>query len=98
MVEFRAMPTNTAEVRDSDPASILPQGERLLRVRKFRSSLSAPFSQRVLARKALAKSNPIFGVRFWGWTGSSCGFDPVLGVLILELHRAEIAKSRVQPP
>jgi transposase-like protein len=37
------------------------------------------------------------GVRPWGWTESSGSFDHLLGVLILELHRAEITQSRVQP-
>jgi hypothetical protein len=35
---------------------------------------------------------PVCGVRPCGWTTSSCRFDPVLGVLVLELHRAEIAE------
>ena len=33
------------------------------------------------------------GVRPWKWTGSGCGFDRLRGVLILELHGAEIAQS-----
>ena len=37
------------------------------------------------------------GVRPCGWTESSLYFDRLLGVLILELHRAEIAECRVQP-
>jgi hypothetical protein len=32
------------------------------------------------------------------WTRSSHSFDPLLGVLILELHRAEIAECRMQSP
>jgi hypothetical protein len=32
------------------------------------------------------------GVRPCGWTTSSWRFDPLLGVLVLELHRAEIAE------
>ena len=32
-----------------------------------------------------------------GWTESSGSFDRLLGVLILELHRAEVTYSRVQP-
>ena len=32
-----------------------------------------------------------------GWTESSRRFDRLPGVLILELHGAEIAKGRVQP-
>jgi hypothetical protein len=34
---------------------------------------------------------PGSGVRPWRWTESSYRFDPLLGVLILELHGAEIA-------
>ena len=33
-----------------------------------------------------------------GWTGSGCCFDRLPGVLILELHGAETAEGRVQPP
>jgi hypothetical protein len=32
------------------------------------------------------------GVRPWGWTESNCCFDPLPGVLILELRGAEIAE------
>ena len=39
----------------------------------------------------------VTGVRPCGWTKSSGSFDRLLGVLILELHRAEIAQSGVQP-
>jgi hypothetical protein len=35
---------------------------------------------------------PDFGVRPCGWATSSWRFDPLLGVLVLELHRAEIAE------
>ena len=35
---------------------------------------------------------PGCGVRPWGWTGSSLGFDSLPGVLILELRGAEIAQ------
>jgi hypothetical protein len=40
---------------------------------------------------------PPIGVRPWRWTVSSGCFDRLLGVLILELHGAEIAEGRVQP-
>jgi hypothetical protein len=36
-------------------------------------------------------------VRPGGWTESSCRFDRPPGVLILELHRAEISQRRMQP-
>ena len=38
------------------------------------------------------------GVRPSGWTESSRCFDRLPGVLIIELHGAEIAAGRVQPP
>ena len=44
-----------------------------------------------------SKSDPHFGVRPWRWTDSGRCFDRLLGVLNLELHRAEIAQCRVQP-
>jgi hypothetical protein len=40
------------------------------------------------------KGQPV-GVRPSGWTVSGCGFDLLLGVLILELYRAEIAERGV---
>jgi MFS transporter, OFA family, oxalate/formate antiporter len=39
----------------------------------------------------------LFGVRPCGWTESSGSFDHLLGMLILKLHRAEVAQGRVQP-
>ena len=41
--------------------------------------------------KAGVKQLP-FGVRPWRWTGSNCCFDRLRGVLLLELHGAEIAE------
>ncbi len=38
------------------------------------------------------EKGPRIGVRPCGWTESSARFDHVLGVLILKLHRAEIAE------
>src|SRR6516164_5349183 len=37
------------------------------------------------------------GVRPWSWTGSRGGFDPLPGVVILELRGAQVAKRGVQP-
>jgi hypothetical protein len=38
-----------------------------------------------------------YGVRPCGWTVSGCGFDCLPGVVILELHWAEIAECGMQP-
>ena len=38
----------------------------------------------------------LIGVRPWRWTVSSCFFDRLLGVMILELHGAEIAQCGMQ--
>ena len=40
---------------------------------------------------------PYDGVRPWWWTESSCRFDRLPGVLILELHEAEVSERQVQP-
>src|SRR5215813_3944203 len=37
------------------------------------------------------------GVRPWSWTGSRGGFDPLPGVVILELRGAQVAERGVQP-
>src|SRR6516162_8048326 len=37
------------------------------------------------------------GVRPWRWTGSRGGFDPLPGVVILELRGAQVAERGVQP-
>src|SRR5262249_7609724 len=37
------------------------------------------------------------GVRPWSWTGSRGGFDPLPGVMILELRGAQVAERGVQP-
>src|SRR5215813_10300211 len=39
----------------------------------------------------------IRGVRTWSWTGSRGGFDPLPGVVILELRGAQVAERGVQP-
>src|SRR5215470_11066847 len=68
-------------------------------------------SRRVHNRGTMQKfrfSNPIHcqsavlirlgrGVRPWSWTGSRGGFDPLPGVLILELRGAQVAERGVQP-
>ncbi len=47
--------------------------------------------------KVRGRALPMVGVRPLGWTGSSGSFDRLPGVLILELHGAEVTESRVQP-
>ena len=37
------------------------------------------------------------GVRPWSWTGLRGGFDPLPGVVILELRGAQVAERGVQP-
>src|SRR5262249_3161950 len=37
------------------------------------------------------------GVRPWSWTGSRGGFDPLPGVVILELRGVSVAERGVQP-
>jgi hypothetical protein len=37
------------------------------------------------------------GVRPWDWTGSRDGFDPLPGVVIVELRGAQVAERGVQP-
>src|SRR5215813_10616192 len=68
-------------------------------------------SRRVHNRGTMQKfrfSNPIHcqsavlirlgrGVRPWSWTGSRGGFDPLPGVVILELRGAQVAERGVQP-
>ena len=44
------------------------------------------------ARAETVAKLPSFGVRPFGWTKSGRCFDRLLGVLILELHGAEIAQ------
>lgn len=46
----------------------------------------------ILDEIAVWQNRPLDGVRPSGWTDSSCRFDPLPGVLILELRRAEIAQ------
>jgi hypothetical protein len=58
-------------------------------------------ARRVAARNVnrgsiLDADPPPYGVRPCRWTGSGRGFDRLPGVLILELHRAEIAERGVQ--
>ena len=52
--------------------------------------------QRCVEQAHQDQKPPPDGVRPWGWTVSSRCFDRLLGVLILELHGAEIAQGRVQ--
>src|SRR5262249_49281874 len=44
-----------------------------------------------------AQRNPRGGVRPWSWTGSRGGFDPLPGVVILELRGAQVAERGGQP-
>src|SRR5262249_58606492 len=43
------------------------------------------------------QKNSTGGVRPWSWTGSRGGFDPLPGVVILELRGAQVAERGVQP-
>ena len=44
-----------------------------------------------------SKSDPLSGVTPSGWTGSGRRFDPLAGLLLLELHGASVTERRVQP-
>jgi hypothetical protein len=49
------------------------------------------------ARLIRYKNGSTRGVRPRGWTGSRGGFDPLPGVVILELREAQIAERGVPP-
>ena|SRR5205814_939699 len=51
--------------------------------------------QGCLQLQGRGKKGPAYGVRPWSWTGSRGGFDPLPGVVILELRRAQVAERGV---
>src|SRR5215831_9260811 len=88
-------------VRAFNGLSVMIFLRRLWRIPALTTSL--PRSRRLRnpdqlrRRERLVQNWTLSGVRPWSWTGSRGGFDPLPGVVILELRGAQVAERGVQP-